>query len=292
MLLGGITFSGLIAILASVVLVRIALGQGLAPLEKVGEQARRIDASSLQTRFPSDMPDELRPIAEALNGLLARIEDSFERERRFSSDIAHELRTPVAELKSMAEVAIKWPEQADAENYEEVRDISDQMQALIENLLMLARLEKGKAQVQLSEVKIGDLVKSCWQPFAEKAKARSLVIEFDLNSDQTWKTDDKLLRVIVSNLLSNAAEYAPEKSRLICTGRDQQLTLANPAGDLTKDDLSPMFERLWRQDKSRTDSSHSGLGLALARSCADAMEMKLDAEITRENQLQFSLTRT
>jgi signal transduction histidine kinase len=293
LLLGGISFTGLVAALASTLLIRLALQSGLTPLRRVGEQARTIDASSLQARFPTqEMPIELRPIADALNGLLGRIESSFERERRFSADLAHELRTPVAELKSMAEVAMKWPEQADPENYVDVRDISDQMQATIENLLMLARLEKGTADGDLKEVALGEFVRSVWQPFVGLAKKRELDLKFEIAADRTVEIDDKLLRLILSNLLSNAAEYAPQGSAVECRSEgDTILSVRNPAGNVTREELPHVFERLWRHDQSRTDATHSGLGLSLAKSCAEALQLELTAVIDGENHICFRLAR-
>jgi signal transduction histidine kinase len=293
LLLGGISFTGLIAALASTLLIRLALQSGLTPLRRVGDQAQTIDASSLQARFSTEeMPVELRPIADALNGLLGRIEESFERERRFSADLAHELRTPVAELKSMAEVVLKWPEQAEPENYEDVRDISDQMQATIENLLMLARLEKGAALRDPKEVALRELARTVWQPFAALAKKRELELKIEIDAGRIVETDDKLLRLILSNLLSNAAEYAPQGSVVTCRSEgDSILSVSNPAGDVTEADLPHVFERLWRHDKSRTDSSHSGLGLSLAKTCAEALQLELTAEIDAANHICFRLTK-
>jgi signal transduction histidine kinase len=84
---------------------------GLSPLNQLANQAASITADSLATRFPTEIwPGELTPISSRLNDLLERLEQSFERERRFSADLAHELRTPIAELRSLAELALKWPE--------------------------------------------------------------------------------------------------------------------------------------------------------------------------------------
>lgn len=291
-LLGGITFSGVIAALASVLLVRLALRSGLHPLQTVGEQASRIDARNLQSRFATDnLPDELQPIALKLNDLMSRLEAGFERERRFSADLAHELRTPVAELKSMAEVAIKWPEQASDENYEDVREISDRMQSTIENLLTLARLEKSKAATNREKIQLADFCDIQWKPFAKKAAERKLNIDFEVNKDAAIESDPKLLAIILSNLFSNATEYAPAKSAIKVEGSDKVdvvLSVTNQAKDLSREDTEHLFERLWRKDASRTDSSHSGLGLALAQSCAQVLGLELKAGL-KDEQLTIEI---
>jgi hypothetical protein len=113
-LLGGIGIAGLLAAAGTFFLVTMALGHGLRPLKTLSEQTRNIDAPSLSARFDAvHAPAELQPIYAALNELLHRLEQGFERERRFSADLAHEMRTPVAELKMLGEVALKWPEQTD-----------------------------------------------------------------------------------------------------------------------------------------------------------------------------------
>jgi len=138
-LLGGIVIIGLVAACGAVLLVSVALRHGLLPLRLLGEQTRSIDAPSLHTRFDqAAAPAELQPVYAALNELLQRLEQSFERERRFSADLAHEMRTPVAELKMLSEVALKWPEEADANTHTQALEIANQLESLIDTLLSLA----------------------------------------------------------------------------------------------------------------------------------------------------------
>lgn len=296
LLLGGILASGFIAAIASTFLVGFALRSGLRPLEAVGDQASKIDAASLQTRFATDnLPAELRPIATRLNDLMARMEDSFERERRFSADLAHELRTPVAELKSMAEVAIKWPEQADPENYQDVQDISERMQGTIENLLTLARLENQRANITREPINLASLAKANWKPFAKSARERDLSFAPSIGTDERIESDQKLLGIILTNLFSNAADYAPKNSTIKAIGatdgnRNRLFSISNDAPELTSNDVKHLFERLWRKDKSRTDDSHSGLGLAIAKSCADVLDLRLAATLDGK-RLTISLDR-
>ena len=296
LLLGGITISGLVAALASTLLIRFALQSGLKPLEAVGEQASRIDANSLQKRFPiAGMPAELIPIAERLNELLNRMEQSFERERRFSADLAHELRTPVAELKTMAEVAIKWPEQATAENYKDVQEISERMQGTIENLLMLARLENNRAQIAKEPIRLQEFTDSIWRSCSQQAAKRDLSLNISIGKDETMTSDPKLMGLILTNLLSNAADHAPKKSSIKIIGatdenKDQIFATTNPAPDLKAEDVSHLFERLWRKDKARTNDSHSGLGLAIAHSCAEVLNLELTAKLA-DQKLTIALGR-
>jgi len=281
LLFGGLAFTGLGAAFGAMVLVRFALASGLKPLETVGDQAGAIDTESLQQRFPvAEMPEELRSIATRLNDLMGRLEAGFERERRFGADLAHELRTPVAELRSMAEVALKWPDRVGAEDYADLKTIAGRMQGTIENLLRLARLENRRAKSELREVELVSLVDEEWKPFKTRAEERKLTARFEIPDDTRANTDPDLLKTVVANLFSNAVEYAREGTEIVVSGGAEEIiAVTNVAPDLEPEDLPLMFDRLWRLDKSRTCGGHSGLGLAIAKACADAMNGELAARL-------------
>ncbi|MEM1295015.1 MAG: ATP-binding protein, partial [Verrucomicrobiota bacterium] len=270
-------------------LASFALHSGLRPLKEVGTRAQQMDADTLSARFSSDsQPKELGGLVARLNELMRRLEESFARERRFSADLAHELRNPVAALRSIAEVALKWPDQASAEDYEDVLEITGELQTTIENMLTLVRLEKGSDQIRIEPVKVASVVDEIWPLFATTATERGVVVDNRLESDFELETDTKLFRVIVSNLLSNAAEYAPTDSEIVVeTIEKTGFSIANPAPHLTEADLPRMFDRLWRHDQARTDSTHSGLGLALAKSCAEVLNVELIAQLKDDKQLHF-----
>ncbi|MBI1842239.1 MAG: hypothetical protein HYR88_15495 [Verrucomicrobia bacterium] len=296
--LAGIVAGGLVAGIVSALLVRYAVRSGLTPLQDMAARASGIDASTLQARFSAEgLPAELHPIADRLNDLIARLELGFERERRFGSDLAHELRTPIAELKSMAEVAVKWPEGGSEQSYQDVLAIAEQMQATVENLLLLGRLDKGAKELLCERVDLASFVQECVQPFREQASARRLTWEIQLEEEAFVECDPRLLRIVLRNLFSNAAEYAPEGTRVEVVGLRPKsegagaldLTIRNAAPDLTPADVPHLFERLWRLDKSRASSRHSGLGLSIALACAKAMSLRLTAELDADRILAFSL---
>ena len=131
--------------------------------------------ATLSARFATEgLPGELAPIAARLNELLARLEDSFERERRFSSDVAHEFRTPVAELRSLAELAIKLPDTRAADADHETLAIALHLESILTHLLALARGEAGGLPVQRERVELAALLQNVCDPFREKARAREL----------------------------------------------------------------------------------------------------------------------
>lgn len=278
----------------TVVVVALSLRRGLAPLEELADRSARIDATSLATRFPTDaLPDELRPIAGRWNELLARLEESFARERRFSHDIAHELRTPIGELRAQAEVALKL-NRGDRTANEDTLDIVRRMEGIVNRLFDLTRGEQGRMPLRLEPVPLSQLVTEAWSVFAATAAAKRLRVTMDIPADSQVQADAVLLRAIITNLLSNAAEYTPPDGeiavRLQPAGSHLALTVSNTTTDLRREDLPRLFERFWRKDASRTSAEHSGLGLAVSESFARHLGCPLTADMPVEDRLVMTLS--
>jgi two-component system sensor histidine kinase QseC len=281
---GGIFIVGLLVAGLAVLLVRTALHRGLKPLRDLGAQTGAIDAGSLETRFnATGAPAELRPICERLNDLMARLQNSFDRERRFSSDLAHEMRTPVAELKAIAAVALKWPGSAAENTHRETLEIARQLERTIENLLALARWESGEVPVRDEVVDLSPIIRECWESHSDLADKRSLRVTIRLDPGTALRADADMLRHTLGNLMANAAEYTPEGGEIRVSVLPDGLDIANTAPDVTAGDLEHLFERCWRGDPARAGTRHAGLGLSIARSCADAMGLHLTA--SREGDL-------
>jgi two-component system sensor histidine kinase QseC len=275
-------------------LIPRVLRRGLQPLAQLGEQAAGIDADSLTTRFPTmGLAAELQPIVSRLNELLARLEISFERERRFSADLAHELRTPLAELRSLAECSIKWPESRESGTDQEVLAVAMQMQTIVTNLLILARAEQRQAVGPLAPVDVRLIVEETWQSYRTRAEERGLKMRWEL-SPVNIPVDAGLLRSILGNLFENAADYAPAGGEVrICLERSEGgliLKVANQAEGLELADVPKLFDRFWRKEEARTGGRHFGLGLPLARMFAKAMGWTLTAALDEKRQLEFTLT--
>jgi signal transduction histidine kinase len=278
---------------ATVWLVSRVLQRGLQPLNRLGEQAAQIDADSLTTRFPVEsFPAELQPIAGRLNELLARLEISFERERRFSADVAHELRTPLAELRSLAECALKWPETRDPTTDREALAIAVQMQAMVASLLALVRGEQQQLGAQLQPVDLAVLAEEAWRPLIARAQERHLKVTWELAPAQV-PADAALLRSILGNLFENAVDYTPVggevRIRLENAAAGVQLRLRNSTDNLAADDVAKMFDRFWRKEEARSGGKHFGLGLSLARMFAQAMDWTLTAALDDQHRLEFTL---
>ncbi|MDB6166454.1 MAG: Histidine kinase [Lacunisphaera sp.] len=280
-LLGLAAGCGALLLGATLWVVPRVLRRGLEPLDRLGEQAARIDAGSLAARFPlAELPEELQAIGRRLNDLLARLEHSFERERRFSGDLAHELRTPIAELRSLAECALKWPESRDEATDTDVLAIARHMEALTVSMLALARGERLSSAAPLQPVDATALVHETWRPFAARAQERRLQVEFAL-APSVVPADPVLLRSVLTNLFDNAVDYTPEGGtiRIAFAGAepDVAFSVGNPAGNLEAADAPKLFDPFWRKEAARSGGHHVGLGLSLSRTFAAAMGWTLSA---------------
>ena len=296
-LLFGIIAIGIVAGFFSFSLVHFALKNGLKPLYALGNKLASVDSSSLSHRFSKiDLPVELSPICEHLNKLMERLEDGFERERRFSGDLAHELRTPIAELKMMAEVALRWPENNAESHANETLDIAQQLQEIIESLLALNRYDNGDEDPVYEKIPLHKFTKDCWDPFVQKAEEKKIKVTIKISNEHLIETDPKILRLIMNNLFSNAAEYTPSEGIIDISGNQESeghiISISNSVENFDKEMLSHLFERLWRGDISRTDGSHSGLGLALSKACSKCLGLNLEAELIKSDQIKFVLSRT
>lgn len=283
---GGLFF----CILLSAMLV-FAIRKALTPIQNLSEQVAKVEAGSLHNRLiATNVPSEISPLVDRLNQLLARLEQSFARERQFNNDLAHELRTPLAAMRTTSEVALKWPEQSSSEDFQYIAESSAQLQQTIDSLLSLARIENSSAETLLEQVNITRLIEECLSLQTTQMQQRNITISQLVSQDQYILSDPRLLRVILSNLISNAIAYAPVNSRVIIDSESQQsvIRISNHAPHLAEDDLTTMFDRLWRKDKARTDNQHVGLGLSIAHSAAQALSLELHARLSEE-QLHMSL---
>ena len=277
-------------------LVKYVVNVGLKPLHEIGLRMRTLDAGQLHDRLEMDtQPRELRPLIEQFNGLLGRLESSFQRERGFSANVAHELRTPVAELHSLAEVATRWPDdhQALTNFFHDVLGASTQMQHIINNLLALARCEKGNFDLDYQPIELSALIDSAWLRVRKEAQLKS--IRFVRQGVPTLQVHTSVneLELILNNIFSNAVAYSPPRSEVLASiivdGDAVTFSTCNVAENLTQDDLNKMFDRLWRKDPFRGDEYHAGLGLPLVKAYARALNLNVVADLESDGRFCLSI---
>lgn len=269
----------LAALVAAVVLVGVT--RGLRPLRDLADEVDRISAATLHTRVPdAALPVELRSVANKLNELLERLDGAFRRERRLTADIAHELRTPIAELRSAADVALRWPDdQALArEAIRAAQEISRRMGALIDGLLRLARVAANEAAVREDELELATLTRELCASHEATATRRRVTLCCHL-ADARVRSDPDLAAHAIGNLIENAVSHAPAGTavdlRLSVDDDAFRLQIENAAPALAHEDLAHLTEPFWQKDAARADGTHSGLGLALVASIVKALRWRI-----------------
>jgi len=284
-----------ITMVAAALAVVVSVSRGLRATRDVAARVAQIDAARpgpFLATATARLPDELAPLVGKVNELLGRIEQSFARERRFTADVSHELRTPLAALRTMIEVVLRRTREPHeyAAAIAEMGDVVGQMQGLCENLLALARLDAGAVPVRAQPVALRPLVDDCWRVFQSQAGERGLTFANQLDPGATLTTDRDHLRIIVSNLLSNAASYTAAGGSIVVRASATSLLQVDDSGPGIPADVLPhVFERFVRVDAARSAGVHCGIGLALVRGLGDILGLAISAENTTEGGVSFQV---
>ncbi len=288
---------GIILIVASWYIIRRSVKTGLLPLNKIAKKTTEIDSDKLIKRFSEEKnPEELMPVVIKLNEMLERLEKAFTREKRFTANVAHELRTPIAELRALAEVGrgecFSDPDEI-SDYFDDALDIAIQMQNLTESLLTLARIDSNSIQVNLETMNLDSLLRAVLKKI-DKIKGKR---RFNYSVKEPEKlladSDRALLSSILTNLITNAVSYSPDGSIISITLMVKHqgfcLSISNVTSNLTEKDLPYIFEPFWRKDSSRSDLSHSGVGLTLVSSCCDLLNISIESDFPKPDTIEFSL---
>jgi signal transduction histidine kinase len=281
----------------SVLIGTVIVGRGLRPLRLIAAEIAAINVDDLTARIGAEHAlAEAVPIKDRLNELLSRLEASFNRERQFNADVAHELRTPLAGIRSTIEVALARTR--DSAEYRaalaDCLEIAAGMQSVVNNLLVLARLDARQITFRTEEIQLAELVNSCWRPLADRAYETQIIFEND-TGDVTCQLDREHLSMILTNLLDNAVEYANERGHIWTAARQlgdsMEITISNTGCQLTAEQVSHVFDVFWRGDSSRMGTgTHCGLGLALVQRLVSALGGSAVAELQPDGIFTVQLT--
>lgn len=248
---------------------------GIRPVEQMAATARRITSTNLRERIQAEgYPSELASLAGTFNEMLERLHESFERISRFSADIAHDLRTPVNNIRGEAEVAL-----ARARTIEEYREVLEssleeavRLSELIGDLLFLARAESPLTELRLEEVNVGKLLTTVRDYYeATAADAEVSLTAAEVANPVFADLDRSMMLRALSNLVSNAIAYTPRggsvRMSVSASGPDVHIAVSDTGRGIPAEALANVFDRFFRVDPSRSQiSGGTGLGLAIVQS--------------------------
>ncbi len=257
-------------------LIWIIVTSSLRPIRKLSSQIENIDVKSFATRIdPQGVPEELLVVVSTLNTVLEKMKETFERERTFVSNAAHDLRTPLSGLRAILDVTSSRPRTG--EEYKialnKCQSIVDSLGVLLASLLTLARLEDGVGQEEDSSTDLVTLVRDSMSAHQEKITRKNVDMQWVLPSEAIPISNAYRIRLVVDNLFDNAVSYVNQGGTIRCSLKKFETTiffeLSNSGASLTDDQLARVFDRFWRADSSREQSEeHHGLGLSIVQQSA------------------------
>jgi two-component system OmpR family sensor kinase len=273
-----------VAVVAAVVLVGAGLARSaLRPVDALITAARRIGGGPLTARLPEpETDDEIGRLAATLNEMLGRLARAVEAERRFTTDAAHELRSPLSRLRAGLEIALR--RSRTAAEYEEVLraalEEAVSLSTLADDLLALARLDAAGRPVA-PPLALDDAVAGLVEPRRAEAEQRKLALHLDLASAAQVGVSAHDLGQLVRNLLDNALKFSPPGGRVtvrtaVADGT-ASLAIADTGPGIPAEDLPHVFERFYRGAGRTADAPGVGLGLAICRAVADAYGGRIEA---------------
>ena len=273
------------------------VGSGLMPLSRFARRVSEIDESRLDQSLDQagEQSSEIAPIRDQLNYLLERLNSAFEREKRFSSNVAHELRTPLSELKTLAEVGsmLSDDRQQLRQFFSDVGEISDQMEKIVVTLLELARSDAGLLHADPEDIRLAEYCEWIWgQAVNGRRHGKRLVKQIPGNL--VIHMDREKLGMILTNLFINAVSYSPDNAEIRISaairGEHVVLEVSNTATDLRPEDIVHMKDRFWRKQKKPGDFGHSGLGLSLVDALARIMRLDVNLHLDQRQEFMVSIS--
>lgn len=291
------------AVVTALVLMLAArwiIRRGVKPVASLAGQIEKMPLVDSNARFGlPGAPSELQPVVGRLNALMDRVGAAIEHERMFTSNAAHELRNPLAAIRSQVELALSRPRSAG--EYEETLDgiLESQtgLQRVVDHLLLLARLESGHRIHEFSEepASLSKLLRKAWSPVFERAASRQLKVNWQVTEPPgELILPVALVEIVLRNLFDNAASYTPDQGRIVITagfheGR-VEIRVANTNPGLTGADLENTFAPFWRSDPNNSGHrGNAGIGLALVRRIMETMQGTAQA-VLADGMITYALT--
>jgi heavy metal sensor kinase len=273
-------FGTLIPFIVSVIAVAgyWLMRKALRPVDEITKTARTMTSTNLSERLPLiSTGDEIERLSNALNEMITRLDAAFQNIARFTADASHELRTPLTILQLELEGIVQHPELAPqlVDQIESALEEAHRLSRIVENLLVISRLDAGAIAIEKLPLNLSELVASTVEPMQLLAEEKPVLLHCDVSPNVYVKGDQSHLKQLILNLVDNAIKYTPASGQVTIrvTSDDHfaVLEVIDTGVGITSEALPRIFERFYRADKARSrNSGGAGLGLAIVRAICDA----------------------
>lgn len=243
-------------------------------IQKDGKLSRRVGLSGGR--------DEIHRLAETFDRMLDGMEEAFERERQFTSDVSHELRTPAAVILLQCEELLRSRELTKSQEIQvsNIHRKAEEMSRMISQLLLLSRADQGRAVLQKERLDISELTELAVEEQEAIAEEKGIEIRGEIEKGIQMEVDESFFIRLLENLISNSISYGKEggTTRVLLRESEQEITLtvADDGIGIAPEHLPRIWDRFFRADVSRSDSSHSGLGLSMVKWIAEEHGGRVD----------------
>ncbi len=274
------------------------LNYAFKPVKKISETAKRISTSgNLSQRIGiGESKDEITELANTFDDMLEQLEDTFEKEKQFTSDASHELRTPVAVVLSECEYMLDCAKTPDEfkESAVSVKRQAERMSKLISELLTISRMDKNTLQVNFEEVDLSELLSFVCDE-QEEIHSESPKMIRDIAPNIKARVDRFLLARLFINLISNAYQYGKDGKTILVSLKSEEKNIVFSVKDegigIAEEDIDKIWERFYQADSSRSDNNSMGLGLSMVKWIAECHNgnVRAESEYGRGSEFIFTM---
>ncbi len=274
-----------VTLIVAAALAYLLAYKALAPVEHLRQQTDEITAEHLDRRLPIHNPsDELGLLAQTINAMIQRLEQSFDEVRRFTADASHELRTPIAVIRSEAELGLDacGGFQGARQRFESILEECGRLTSVTSQLLTLSREDAGVVHAGRHRVPIAPLLLEAVESLRPLASVKRQTVATEVNCEAEVLADPDRLRQVFHNLLDNAIKYTSEDGRITLTlGQEKSdaiITVEDNGPGISQEHLTRVFDRFYRVNKSSDAGDGAGLGLSIVRSIVMSLGGHVEVE--------------
>lgn len=305
----GFVLTGFVALLVSIGVAFLIARSIAKPLQRIAAATEEIARGNYDEQLNITSPEEVRRLANSFNLMVREVKSSQQAQRDFVANVSHDLKTPLTSIQGFSQAILDGAaadEGARRRAAQVIHEEADRMARLVDDLLDLARIEAGQIVMARDSVALSQLLQECTEKMALRAEQGEVTLEVESDKSLVVEGDRDRLAQVIHNLLDNALQHTPPGGRISLAARSvleavgkpgrqrggvAEITVSDTGAGIPAEDLSRVFERFYRGDKSRTkEGKGAGLGLAIAREIILAHGGDIKAETVVGLGTKFTIT--